>query len=126
MKKDPSNPKYIRVEVKVDPIIREVIRIEVVDQTVEIEDNMETIDQDKTIETIISKGTLEGMEDKIIEKSTGIIGAMNITEAEIGQEIEHFQGTIVTIEIEVPVTVDQDKDLELVLIGIGIRCYNCR
>ena len=53
MKKDPSNPKYIRVEVRTDPIIREVTRIEAVDQTVEIEDNMETIDLDKTIETII-------------------------------------------------------------------------
>ena len=30
------------------------------------------------------------MEDKIIQKSTEIIGAMNITEAEIGQEKGHF------------------------------------
>ena len=118
MKKDPSNPKYIRVEVKVDPIIREVIRIAAVDQTVEIEDNVETIDLDKTIETTIFEGTLEGMEDRIIQKNTEIIGAMNITEAEIGQEKGHFQGTIVTIEIEVPVTVDQDQDLKLVLIGM--------
>ena len=118
MRKDPSNPKYIRVEVRTDPIIREVIRIEAVDQTVEIEDNMETIDLDKTIETIIFKETPEGMEDKIIEKNTEIIGAMNMTEAEIGQEKGHFQGIMVTIEIEVPVTVDQDQDLELVLIGI--------
>ena len=118
MKNDPSSPKLIRVEVKVDPIIREVIRIEVVDQIVEIEDNMETIDLDKTIETIIFKGTLEGMEDKIIEKNTEITGTINITEAEIGQEKGHFQGTIVTIEIEVPVTVDQDQDLKPLLIGI--------
>ena len=89
-----------------------------VDQTVEVEDNMGTIDLDKTIETIIFKETPEGMEDKIIEKNTEIIGTMNITEAEIGQEKGHFQGAIVTIEIEVPVAVDQDQDLELVLIGI--------
>ena len=65
MRKDPSNPKYIRVEVRTGPIIREVIRIEVVGQTVETEDSMETIDLDKTIETIIIEGTLEDMEDKI-------------------------------------------------------------
>ena len=118
MRKDPSNPKYIRVEVRVDPTIREVIRIEAVDQTVETEDNMETIDLDKTIETMIFEETLEDMEDKIIEKNTEIIGAMNITEAEIGQERGHSQGMMVTIGIEVRVTVDQDQDLKLVLIGI--------
>ena len=61
MRKDPSNPKYIRVEVRVDPIIREVIRIEAVDQTVETEDNMEPIDLDKIIEAIIFEETLEDM-----------------------------------------------------------------
>ena len=52
MRIDPSIPRYTRVEVRVGPIIREVTRIEVVDQTVEVEDNMGTIDPDKTIETI--------------------------------------------------------------------------
>ena len=33
--KRPFKPKYIRVEVRTGPIIREVIRIEVVGQTVE-------------------------------------------------------------------------------------------
>ena len=78
---------------------------------------MGTIDLDKTIETITFKETPVGMEDKIIEKNTEIIGAMNITEVEIGQEKGHFQDAIVTIEIEVPVTVDQGHDLKLVLIG---------
>ena len=118
MRKDPSNPKYIRVEVRIDPIIREVIKTEVVDQTVETEDSMEIIDLDKTIETIILKRTLEDMEDKIIEENTDIIDTMNITEAEIGQEKGHSQGIMVTIGIEVPVTVDHNKDLELVLTGI--------
>ena len=58
------------------------------------------------------------MEDKIIERNTEIIGAMNITEAEFGQERGHSQGILVTIGIEFPVTVDQDQDLKLVLIGI--------
>ena len=118
MRKDPSNPRYTRVEVRVDPIIREVTKIEVIDQTVEVEDNMGTIDLDKTIETIIFGKTPEGMEDKIIEKNTETIGTMNITEVEIGQEKGHFQGTIVIIEIEVPMAVDQGQNLELVLIGI--------
>ena len=119
MSKDPSNLRYIRVEVRTDPIIREVIRIETVDQIVEIEASMETIDLDQTIGTIIFEGTLEDMEDKIIEENTEIICALNITEAEIGQEKGHSQGIMVTIGTEVPVTVDQDQDLELVLTGIG-------
>ena len=109
MRKDHSSPKYTRVEVSVDPIIREVIRIEAVDQTVETEDNK--IDLDKTIE-IIFKETLEDMEDKLIERNT------EITEAGIGQEKGHSQGIMVTIGIEVSVIVDQDEGLELVLIGI--------
>ena len=116
MRRDPLNPKYIRVEVRADPT--EVTRIEAADQTVETEDNMETIDLDKTIETIFFEETPEGMEDKIIEKNIEIIGTMNMTEAEIGQEKGHFQGIMVTIEIEVPVTVDQGQDLKLALIGI--------
>ena len=106
MRKDPSNPKYIRVEVRTGPVIREVIRIEAVGQTAEAEDSMETIDLDKTIETVIFGGILEDMEDKIIEENTEIIGAMNITDAEIDQEKGHSQGIMVTIWIEVPVTVD--------------------
>ena len=58
------------------------------------------------------------MEDKIIEQNTEIKGAMNIKEAERGQEKGHSQGIMVTIGIEVPVTVDHNQDLELVLIGI--------
>ena len=111
MRKDPSSPKYIRVEVRTGPIVREVIGIEVVGQTVEIEDSMEIIDLDKTIETTTFKGTLENMEDRIIEENIEIIGAMNTTEAEIDQEKGHSQ----EIGIEVPVIVDQGQDLELVL-----------
>ena len=114
MREDLSNHKYIRVEVKTGLIIREVIKIEVVGQTVEAEDNMGIIDLDKTTETTIFEGTLENMEDRIIEESIQVIGTMNMIEAEIGQEKGHFQEIMVTIEIEVPVTVDQDQDLELV------------
>ena len=119
MRKDPSNIRYTRVEVRVGPIIREVTRTEVVDQTVGVGDNMGAIDPDRTIEKITFKETQEGMEDKIIEKNTEIVGTMNITEVEICEEKGHFQGAIVTIEIEPPVAVDQGQDLELVLIGTG-------
>ena len=69
---------------------------------------METTYLDKTTETIVFEGTLEDMEDKIIEENTEIIGTLNITEAEIGQEKGHSQGTMVTIGTEIPVIVDQD------------------
>ena len=85
----------------------------------ETEDNMEIIDLGKTIETTIFKGTLEDTEDKIVEENMGIIGAMIITEAGIGQEKGHSPGIMVAIGIEVPVIVDQGLDLELVLIEIG-------
>ena len=107
-----------KIEVTTDPIIREVIRIEVVGQTVETEDSMEIIELDTTIETTIFKGTLEDMEDKIIEENIEIIGAMNITEEEIDQEKGHSQGIMVTIGKEVPVTVDQDQDIKLILTEI--------
>ena len=63
-------------------------------------------------------GNTRGYENKIIEENTEIIGAMNIIEAEIGQEKGHSQEIMVTIGIEVPVTVDQDQDLKLVLTRI--------
>ena len=75
---------------------------------------MEIIDLDKTIETTTFEGTLEDMEDRIIEQNIETIGAMNTTEAEIDQEKGHFQG----IGIEVPVIVNQGQDLELVLTEI--------
>ena len=115
--KRPSNPRYTRVEVRLGPIIREVTRTEVVDQTVGALDNLGIIDPDKIIETITFEETPEGMEDKIIEKNTEIISAMNIIEVEIGQEKGHFQGAIITIEEGVPVALDQGQHLELVLIG---------
>ena len=43
------------------------------------------------------KGTPEDMADNIVEENIGIIGAMIITEAGIGQEKGHSQGVMVTI-----------------------------
>ena len=71
MRKDPSNPKYIKAEVltpriRIGPTAKEVIRIEVAGQITETEDNMEIIDLDIIIGTIF-EGTLEDTGDKIIE-----------------------------------------------------------
>ena len=89
MRKVPSNPKYIKVEARIGPIIKEVIRIEAVGHTVETEDSIEIIDLGKTIETTIFEGTLEDTKDKIVEENMGIIQTMIITEAGIGQEKGH-------------------------------------
>ena len=124
MRSNPSNPKYIKVEVlilrvRIGPIIKEAIRIEMVGLTVETDGNMEIIDLDKTIETTIFVGTLGDMGDKVVEENIGIIGVMIITEAGIVQEKGHSQGIMGTIGIEVLVIVDQGQDLEPVLIEIG-------
>ena len=124
MRKDPSNPKYIKVKVltprvRIGPIIKEVIKIEVVEQTAETEDNMEIIGLDKTIDTTIFERTLEDMEDKTVEENIGIIGTIIIIEVGIDQEKGHSQGIMATIGIEVQVIVDQDLGLELVLIETG-------
>ena len=119
MRKDPSNPKYIKVEVRIGPIVKEVIWIEIVGLTVETEDNMEIIGLDKAIETTILERTLEAMEDKIAKENMGIIGTLTITGVEIDQEKGHSQEILVTIGIEIPVRVGQSLDLESVLIEIG-------
>ena len=52
---------------------------------------MEITDLDKTIETTTFEGTLQDMEDKIVEENIGIIGTMIIGEAGIGPEKEYSQ-----------------------------------
>ena len=116
MRKGPSNPKFIRVEVRIGLIIREVI---VTGQIVGIGDNIHIIGLDKSIETVIFEETLGIMEDKIIEEDIEMIGMMIIIEAETDQEREHLQEIMVVVEIEFQVTVDQGQDLELVQIEIG-------
>ena len=111
MRKDPLNPKYIRVEVSIGLIIRDVIRTGL---PVGTGDNIQVVGPDKTIETIIFEETLEGMEDKIIEEDTEMIGIKIIIETETDQERGHLQEIMVVVEIEAQVTVDQGQDLELV------------
>ena len=90
MRKDPSNPKYIGVEVRIGLITREVIRTKVIGQTVETEDSMKIIGPDKAIETIIFEGTPEDTEDKTVEENIEMIGVIIIIEAGIGQEKGHL------------------------------------
>ena len=82
---------------------------------------MEIIDTDssKTIETTVFERTLEDIEDKIVEKNTGITGVMIIMEVGIDQGRGHSQETMAIIGIDVQVIVDQDQGLELGLIEIG-------
>ena len=116
MRKGPLNPKYIKVEVRIDLIIMEVIRT---GQIVGTGDSIQIVDPDRTIETAIVEEKLEGMADKIIEEVIEMIDIMITIEVGIAQEKGHLQEIIVVAEIEVQVTVDQDQDLELVQIGIG-------
>ena len=86
MRKVPLNPKYIRVEVRIGLITREVIRT---GQIVGTGDNIKAASPDKTIETVIFKETLEGMEDKIIGEDIEMIDIMIIIEAGTDQEKGH-------------------------------------
>ena len=121
MRKGPLNSKYIRVEVRIGLIIREVIRT---GQVVGTGDSSQIVGPDRTIEIAIFKETLEGMVDKIIEEVIAIIDIMITIEAGIDQEKGHLQEIIVVAEIEVQVTVDQDQDLELVQIETGKDVIN--
>ena len=116
MRKGPSNPKYIRVEVRIGLIIREVIET---GQIVGTEDNIQVVGPDRTMETVIFKEMLEVMADKIIEEDIEMIDIMIAIEAGIDQEKGHLQEIIVVAEIEVQVTVDKGQILELVQIETG-------
>ena len=116
MRKGPLNPKYIRVEVRIDLTIREVIRT---GQIVGTGDSIQIGGPDRTIETVILKETLDGMVHKVIQEVIEMIDIMITIEAGIDQEKGHLQEIIVVAEIELQVTVDQDQDLELVQIEIG-------
>ena len=73
MRKGLLNPKYIRLEVRIDLIIREVIRT---GQIVGTGDSIQIVGPDRTIETAILEETLEGMTDKIIEEVIEMIDIM--------------------------------------------------
>ena len=98
MRKGPSNPKYITIEVRIGLIIRKVIKT---GQIVETGDSIQVVGPDKTIETVIFEETLEGMADNIIEEDIEMKDLMIIIEAGIDQEKRHSQEIILVTEIEV-------------------------
>ena len=115
MIKGPLNPKYIKVEVRIGLLTMNISKI---GQVVGTEDSTQVKGLDNIIEIIILEETLEGMEDKIVEKDTEMTDIMIIIEAETGQEKGHQQEIIVVTEIEVQVTVDLGQDPELIQIEI--------
>ena len=116
MIKDPLNPKYIRVEVRIGLLATNISRV---DQMVGIEDNTQVVGLDKTIEIIILEETLKDMEDKIVKEDIEMIDIMSIIEVETGQEKGHLQEIIVVAEREVQVTVDPGQVPELIQTEIG-------
>ena len=116
MKKGLSNHKYTKAEVRIGLMVREVIRT---GQVVEIGDNLQIIDPDRITEVAILEGTLEGMVDRIVEKTIEMKDIMTTKEIGIGQEKRHSQEITVVVEIKVQVIVDQDQGLKLIQIGTG-------
>ena len=86
MRKDPLNPKYIRVEVRIGLIIREVIRT---GQIVGTGDSIQVVGPDRTIEIAILEETLEDMVDKTIEEDIEMINKVITIETGTDQEKGH-------------------------------------
>ena len=86
MGKGPLNPKYIRVEVSICLIIREVIRT---GQIVGTGDSTQVVGPDRSIEIAILEETLEDMADKIIEEDIEMIDIVITIEAGTDQEKGH-------------------------------------
>ena len=78
LRKGPLYLKYIRVEVRIRLIIREIIRT---GQIVGTGDRIQVIGPDRTIEIAILDETLEDMVDKIIEEDIGMIDIVITIEA---------------------------------------------
>ena len=80
MKGSLSNHKYTRVEVRIDPMAREVTKI---GQIVEVGDILQIIVQDRVIEATDLEQTPEGIADRMLEEITGMKDIITITEIEI-------------------------------------------
>ena len=84
MRKGPL--KYIRVEVGIGLIIREVIRT---GQIVGTGDSIQVVGPDRTIEIAILEETLEDMVDKIMEEDIEMIDIVITIEAGTDQKKGH-------------------------------------
>ena len=114
MKEKPLSHKYIKVENKIDLIVKEGTKP---GQIMETGDIAYTIMQGKIIEAIDLEETSEGTVDKIVEKTTGMRGMVTTIEIRIGQGKEPLQG--VMEETEALAMIGPDLGPELVQIGIG-------
>ena len=115
MKGSLSNHKYIKVEVRIDPMAREVTKI---GQIVGVRDILQIIVQDRTIEATDLEETPEGIADRMIEEITGMKDIITITEMEVDQKKGISQEITITAETEVQAIVDPDQGLEPVQIEI--------
>ena len=126
---DNLSPKYIKVEavVKIEAIVKEIIRIgigQIIDQTVETEDNSGKTevgtDLNKVIGEIILEKIQEIMADKIAEEGIEmtIIGMIVMIEAGTSLEKGHIPEVMTIIEPGVQAIVDQGQDLDQVQTGI--------
>ena len=86
MRKGPLNPKYIRVDVRIGLIIKEVIRT---GQIVGTGDSIQAVGPDRTIEIAMLEETLEDMVDKIIEEDIEMIDIVITIGAGTDQEKGH-------------------------------------
>ena len=114
MKENPLSHKYIKVEDKIDFMVKKGTKP---GQIMEIGDIAWTIMQGKIIEVIDLEETSEGTVDKIVEKITGMKAIVTTIEIGIGQGKEPLQG--VMEETEALVMIGPDQGPELVQIGIG-------
>ena len=115
MKGSLSNCKYIKVEVRIDPMARKVTKI---GHIVEVGDMLQTIVQDRITEATDLEETPGGIADRMIEEFTGMKDIITIIEIEVDQEKGISQEIKITAEIEVQPIVDQDQGLEPVQIEI--------
>ena len=86
MRKGPLNLKYIRVEVRIGLIIKEVIRT---GQILGTGDSIQVVGPDRTIEIGILEETLEDIVDKIIEEDIEMIDIVITVEAGTDQKKGH-------------------------------------
>ena len=114
--KKPFKPKYIRVEVRIGLIIREVIRT---GQIVGTGDNIQAAGPDKTMETVIFQGNTRGYGRQNNRGGYRNDRHNDYNRGRNRSRKGHSQESIVVAEIEAQVKVDQDQGLELVQTEIG-------
>ena len=115
MRESPVSHKYIKVEDKIDVMVKEGTKP---DQIMETGDMVQIIVQDKITEATDLEEISEGMVDKIVEKITGMKDMEITIEIGTGQGKEPLQEFMAMEEIEALAMIGLDQGPELVQIGI--------